>query len=103
MASRRGLIVAIVPALASSTLAAWYLVAGNQFVANAYTRGTRAVLRNILAGEGPFTLSDYLAASDALVWGAVVLGWLLAAVLFADHFADPMMAQMYRATLTASD
>lgn len=103
MASGRGLIVAIASALASSTLAAWYLVAGNQFVATAYTRGTRAVLRNILAGEGPFTLADYLAASDALVWGAVVLGWLLAAVLFAGRYADPVMARVYRATLAASD
>ena len=103
MASRRSLIVAIVPALASSTLAAWYLAAGHQFVANAYARGTREVLRNLLAGEGPFTLSDYLAASDALVWGAVVLGWLLAALLFAGRYADPVMARVYRATLAAAD
>jgi len=80
-----------------------YLAAGHQFVANAYTRGTRAVLRNILAGEGPFALSDYLAASDAMVWGAVVLGWLLAAVLLAGRYADPVMARVYRATLDAAD
>ena len=103
MASRRGLIGPTVLVFASSALGAAYLAAGHQFVAHAYARGTGAVLRNILAGEGPFTLSDYLAASDALVWGAVVLGWLLAAVLFAGRYADPVMARVYRATFAAAD
>jgi hypothetical protein len=103
VASRRGLIGPTVLVFASSALGAAYLAAGHQFVAHAYARGTGAVLRNILAGEGPFTLSDYLAASDALVWGAVVLGWLLAAVLFAGRYADPVMARVYRAILAAAD
>ena len=73
MRSRRGLIAAMVPGLAVSALAVWYFAAGHRFVADAFASGRRAVLRNLLAGEGPFALSDYLAASDALVWGALVL------------------------------
>ena len=103
MASRRSLIGLLVLALASSALGAAYLAAGHQFVAHAFASGQRAVLRNLLAGEGPFTLSDYLAASDAMVWGAVVLGWLIAAVLLAGHYADPVMARVYRATLASAD
>jgi hypothetical protein len=95
--------IAVVLAVAASTLAAWYVAAGHQFVANAFAGGERAVLRNLLAGEGPFALTDYVAAADACASGAVGLGWLLAAVLIAGRYADSMTARLYRATLAAAD
>lgn len=88
---------------ASGAVAAWYLTAGHAFVTGVVAENRRAIRRALLAGDGPFTLADYVAAADGLVVASVVVGLVLSAALAAWPVSDRPMARVYARAMGALD
>ncbi len=74
---------ALVAALLGFALFAtpWYILAGRTLILDAAAANRRAILRNLLAGPGPFAPQDYLAAGDRLALAVVLSALVLAGVV----------------------
>lgn len=74
---------------------AWYVLAGRTLILEAAAANRRAVLRNLLAGPGPFAPQDYLAAGDRLAVALGLAAFAVACVIALAPVAYRPLGRMY--------